>query len=491
MTNDSLNAIKDLKNQNLWNYFYEITQIPRESGNEQHIREYLISEAQKHNFEYAVDKIGNLIIRVDATTGYENYPSLAFQGHLDMVCVKDSGVEHDFAKDPIKIYRDGDWIKARGTTLGADNGVAIALIMDLFTDKSAKHGPLEAIFTVSEETGLEGAFGLDASLVKSRKMVNLDSEEESVIYIGCAGGVETSATFPVTFENLDQDKVVLEIELKGALGGHSGAEIHKERANAISGIARVCHNLVEEVPLKLLSINGGTKRNVIPNNCKAIVAFDKGDKDKAIEIIENTAQQLISEFASSDPDLSVIYDFVKNDFSKSFDKQSSLNVIKALFVAFHGVDRMSQTIEGLVETSSNLAIVKTKENSVKLISSHRSSVNSARDLIAKKWSVSMAAFNSQVKIENSYPAWTPNLKSQMAQLAKESWNRHMKQDAKITAIHAGLECGIINSVVDQMDSVSLGPNLEDVHSTKERLSISSTENIAKYMRHLVLDLKST
>ena len=483
-----MEAVKDLKNQNLWNYFYEITKIPRESGNEKQIRDYLIQEAQKHNFAYVVDRGGNLIIRAEATKGYENYPSLAFQGHMDMVCVKDDKVEHDFTKDPIDIYRDGDWIKAKGTTLGADNGVAIALVLDLFTDKEAQHGPLEAIFTVSEETGLEGAFNLDPSMIKSKKMVNLDSEEESVIYIGCAGGVETSAEIPVDAVVLDKDRVTVEIEVGNLLGGHSGGEIHKQRGNAISIMARICYDVIKEIPFNLISIEGGTKRNVIPSICKALLCFDKNKSDRLFSIIDKTTKVIKEEYKEADANLSVGYKIIKEVKQSGYSLQSSLNVIKALFVAPHGVVRMSQTIEGMVETSSNLAIVKSSGAFVKVISSHRSAVGSAKESVAKKWAVLFSSFGSAVKTENPYPAWTPNPNSEMAKLAKVSWKKHMGSDAKITAIHAGLECGIINSVVEGMDSISLGPNLKDVHSTKERLSISSTEKIGEFIRHLVLDL---
>ena len=304
-------AISQLNNKSLWTYFYHLTQIPRESGNEEGIRNYLISVAKENNFEYAVDKTGNVIIKVKATKGYENLPLLAFQGHMDMVCVKDEGVKHNFDTDPLNVVVDGDWIKAVGTTLGADNGIAIALILDLFTDKEAVHGPLEAIITVSEETGLEGAFGLDPTLVDSRLMVNLDSDTEGVIYIGCAGGVETRAIFNLTKESLKDGFNGFELIVDGLLGGHSGAEIHKQRANAITLNARILDAISIVSTTYLQSIEGGTKRNVIPSYCKSTIAIASNNLKEAAEAVEKLTKELKKEYADSDPALNVSFKLVK------------------------------------------------------------------------------------------------------------------------------------------------------------------------------------
>lgn len=483
-TDTSADAIAGLQPKRLWNYFLDISRIPRESGNEEGVRRYLIAFAQKHGFTYHIDKTGNVIMKVPATKGMEHLPSLALQGHMDMVCVKDEGVEHDFAKDPILLVREEDWIRAQGTTLGADNGIAIALILDLFTDEKASHGPLEAIFTTSEETGLEGAFGLDASLIESRKMLNLDSEEEGVFYIGCAGGVEIKGTVPFVAEPVRPEEEALSINIDGLKGGHSGGEIHKQRANAISCMARVLRNIGDNMPLRLARIEGGTKRNVIPSICKATITVPSDMKEKTIIIAKSTYKDIKREFAESDPDLRITIESAQDRPDLAVDTARSITMVNALFLAPHGIERMSQTIEGIVETSSNLAVIKTKADAFTLVTSHRSSIMSSRDMVAKKAVLAFETAGAVCTYENPYPAWTPDPSLPLAKFCAKAWQEKMGQKAEITAIHAGLECGIINSLIDGMDSVSLGPNLEEVHSTKERVSISSTERIATFLRQL-------
>jgi dipeptidase D len=477
-------AISGLQPDSLWNYFLDISRIPRESGNEDGVRQYLIDFAKDHEFSYHVDNVGNVIIQTPATKGMEGIPSLALQGHMDMVCVKDVGVEHDFAKDPITLLREGDWITAKGTTLGADNGIAIALILDLLSDPQAEHGPLEAIFTTSEETGLEGAFGLDASLIKSRKMLNLDSEEEGVFYIGCAGGVEVRGSVPFETTPVSGDDRAVSITVDNLRGGHSGGEIHKQRANAITSMARVLRNIADEMPIRLASIEGGTKRNVIPSSCTATITIPSNLEDKAKIIVKTIYEDLKNEFAQSDPDLRVTMETTTKAVVSAPSLETSITMINALFLAPHGVERMSQRIEGIVETSSNLAVIRTTENAFTLITSHRSSLMSSRDMVAKKAILAFETAGATCKLENPYPAWTPNPDLPLAKFCAQAWKEKMGNPAEVTAIHAGLECGIINSLVPGMDSVSLGPDLEDVHSTKERVSISSTAKIAQFLRHL-------
>jgi len=407
---------------------------------------------------------------------------------MDMVCVKDEGVEHNFDTDPLNVVVDGDWIKAVGTTLGADNGIAIALILDLFTDKEAVHGPLEAIITVSEETGLEGAFGLDPTLVDSRLMVNLDSDTEGVIYIGCAGGVETRAIFNLTKESLKDGFNGFELIVDGLLGGHSGAEIHKQRANAITLNARILDAISIVSTTYLQSIEGGTKRNVIPSYCKSTIAIASNNLKEAAEAVEKLTKELKKEYADSDPALNVSFKLVKLTNRKVISLQQSSTIIKSLFTSLHGVERMSETIEGVVETSTNLASVKTGDKQIEVVASHRSSLSSMRDMVARRWCANFELAGSKTISENGYPAWTPNLDSHLAQLAKEIWEKEMDSSVEITAIHAGLECGIINSLIEGMDSISIGPNMKDIHSTLERLSISSSERLSHFIRKFCVAL---
>ncbi len=480
-----MSSLKKLKENNLWKYFLEVSAIPRESGNEEGIRNYLVEFAKEHNLEHYVDKTGNVIIKAEATEGYESMPSIALQGHMDMVCVKDEGVIHDFTKDPIPVYQDGDFLRGRGTTLGGDNGIALAMILDIFSDKEAQHGPLEAIITVEEETGLTGAFGLDASLIESRLMLNLDSVEEGIFYIGCAGGIEVNAHLPVNFNPLSKELTTLEVTVEGLLGGHSGAEIDQQRGNAISIMARYLLLLGEKTPLQLVSIEGGTKRNVIPSLCQARVAVPANSLAAANTLREKVIKELKCEFMKADPEVTISLEEIDGKNLKGASVEESLLFIKSLFIAPHGVERMSEVIEGLVETSSNLAIVKTTQEGFSVISSHRSSVESARDNVARKMVAALETSGAKASLEGSYPAWTPNPDSPLAASVAQAWEKFSSTKAEVTAIHAGLECGIINSLVDGMDSLSMGPNLYDAHSTKERLSISSTEKMSLFLRHLL------
>lgn len=480
----SRHAIDGLEPQRLWKYFLDLTRIPRESGNERAVRQYLVDFATREGLAYHIDGTGNLIIKAPPSPGMEQVPSLALQGHMDMVCVKDDGVVLDFAKDPLVLERDGDWLHAKGTTLGADNGIAIALILDLFSDKEAKHGPLEAILTVSEETGLEGAFGLDASKITSKRMLNLDSEEEGIFYIGCAGGVEVNARIPADHEPLSESDEVLDIVVDGLLGGHSGGEIHKQRASSLACMARILRSIADEIPVRLIRIEGGTKRNVIPSYCEATIALGNQGMEQAVKIAGRVESELRKEFAHADPGLRVRCAPSQVQAGKASSIRRTHELINALLLAPHGVERMSEAIEGMVETSSNLAVIRSRDSAYDIVTSHRSSVPSARDMVARRAVLAFETAGAACSLENPYPAWTPDPASPLAGFCARAWETHMGEKAKITAIHAGLECGIINSLVEGMDSVSLGPTLRDVHSTKERVSIPSTVRIARFLRHL-------
>ena len=481
----SLKAIEGLEPQRLWRYFYEISCIPRESGNEEGIRNYLLDFAKEHGFESHTDSVGNVIFRTKATKGYEDRPSVALQGHMDMVCVKEEGIQHDFLKDPLTLQRTGDNLSAVGTTLGADNGIAIALILDLFTDPSAQHGPLEAIITVAEETGLNGAFGLDPSQIHSRKMLNLDSEEEGVFYIGCAGGNEVDATLDVEEEPVPDDYIQMDLLVDGLQGGHSGADADQQRANSIVCTMRYLHALNKATPVMIARIDGGTKRNVIPSVCKTTILLPAKNQHIAESLAIRVMEELRGEYSVSDPKVRISLTPQKKSFDRAPSREQTRKLINAVFITPNGVDKMSMTIEGLVETSSNLAVIALKEKVFSVITSHRSSVLSSRDNIAHRAETALASSGASTQIVNSYPAWTPDIHSPLAKFCADAWKTHTGTEAKITAIHAGLECGIVNSLVPGMDSVSLGPNLNGVHSTEEVLSIGSTARIAGFIRHLL------
>ena len=474
-------AVKGLKAQALWNYFSELSDIPRESGNEEGVRQYLLSFAKEHKLEAVVDAIGNVIIRKKAYAGFEKRPSVALQGHMDMVCVKEEGSNHDFTKDPIQLVRDGDFLKAKGTTLGGDNGIAIAMVMDILADKDCKHGPIEALFTVSEETGLTGAFNIEPDKVQSRLMINLDSEEEGVLYIGCAGGIEVNVSQKVSWEEIPSTYQGFTLTANGMLGGHSGGEIHKQRANAIKVVARALRDIST---LRVFKAEGGTKRNVIPSVCSVGLAVSANEKEKLKALVSQTQQVLRQEFALSDGDIQLTLTEVSLP-KLAVDEVTSKRFFTALYAAPHGVDAMSLSIPGIVETSSNLAILRLGEDGFSVVSSHRSSVLSCRDDIAMRFASIFNLCGAETKLEGGYPSWTPNPSSALTGFCAKAYEQYSGKKPKVTAIHAGLECGIINSKIPGMDSVSFGPDMYDVHSVKERLSISSVERISGFTRHLL------
>ncbi|MGD1823269.1 MAG: aminoacyl-histidine dipeptidase [Pleomorphochaeta sp.] len=470
----------ELEPKALFSYFKDISDIPRESGNEEGVRQYLLNFAKKNNFEAKVDKIGNVIIYVPATKGYENKSTVALQGHMDMVCVKTLESKHDFLKDPIDLQIDGDFLKAKDTTLGGDNGIAIAMALDVFTDKTCEHGPLEGIFTISEETGLTGAFNIEKEYVNSRKLINLDSEEEGIIYIGCAGGIETQAFLAADREKINNDELIYNLTIKNLLGGHSGAEIHMQRANAIKLIARGLFNLSS---LKIASFNGGIKRNVIPSSCECIFTISKDEETLLKENIENLKKIYKDEYSTQEPNISITLE--KETANETFSNEKSYKFIRSILLSPHGVASMSMELKGVVETSSNLAIVNTNEKGLEAISSHRSSIMSSRDNIAEVCAKAFETCGAEVTQVGAYPSWKPNLSSKLTAFCAKAYEEYAKKKPILTAIHAGLECGIINSKIPGMDSVSFGPDMFDVHSVKERLSISSTKRTSEFLKHLL------
>ncbi len=470
----------DLEPKALFSYFRDISNIPRESGNEEGVRKYLLNFAKKNNFDARVDNIGNVIIYIPATKGYENRSPVALQGHMDMVCVKTLESNHDFTKDPIELQIDGDFLTANNTTLGGDNGIALAMALDVFSDKSLKHGPLEGIFTVSEETGLTGAFNIEKDFVNSRKLINLDSEEEGVIYIGCAGGIETQATINSKKQTIDKNEIIYNLTIKDLLGGHSGAEIHMQRANAIKLITR---GLINLKTIKIVSIDGGIKRNVIPSSCQCIFSINKEEEEKLKSNVKYLRKIFEDEFSSQEPNISI--NLEKTIAKEAFDLKDSINLIKSLYLAPHGVATMSMELKGVVETSSNLAIIKTNEDGFEAVSSHRSSIMSSRDNIANICAKAFENSNTIVEQVGAYPSWKPNLNSKLTAFCAKAYEEYSNKKPILTAIHAGLECGIINSKIPKMDSVSFGPDMFDVHSIKERLSISSTKRTSEFLKHLL------
>ncbi len=472
-------------------FFRKICEIPRESGNENGIRSFLLDWARSNNFEATTDKAGNVIVYRDATPGFENVPPVCLQGHMDMVCVKTPQSNHNFLTDPIEIVEKDGFLYAKDTSLGADNGIALAMIMALFTDPEAKHGKLEALFTFSEETGMFGAFGLDGSLIKSRRMINLDSEEEGIIYIGCAGGTDVDATFKASLQAVPQDWEPVFIKVGGLKGGHSGGEIHRQRANAVKVLAQMLCALEEENrPFMLSSIEGGTRRNVIPSEASCVICLPSETKKASMKLILGAFEKIKDLYAVEDPGMMNDHYCSHHNSSlkkpeKAFCAEDSARLARALFCTPHGVSAMSKAVEGVVETSQNLAIIKTKDNCVDVSISVRSLVEYAKATQVKINEYLLQSFGFETKTGGDYPSWAPDRNSELCAFCAKAWKDVTGKDPVITSIHAGLECGVINSRVPGMDSVSLGPDLFDVHSTNEHLSVASAARIYDFVKHLL------
>lgn len=466
----------NLNEKRMWEIFEEISRVPRESGNEEGIRNFLLSWAEKNGFRADRDGIGNVFIYADATEGYENVPPLALQGHMDMVCVKRDGSSHDFTKDPIEIEYDGKFIKAKDTTLGADNGIAIAMTLALISDPESQHGPIEGIFTISEETGLTGAFNIDPEKVKAKRMINLDSEEEGIIYIGCAGGVDLDSK--ITFKREENPYGNgYKIEVSGLLGGHSGGEIDKERGNAIKILARVLKNIGK---FSLVEISGGTKRNVIPSYAYAVISTDSRIEKK----IAKVEKQVQNELKNADPGIRITITPVENPQYMIPGKKRK-KIIYALFTAPHGVKTMSTTIKGIVETSNNLAIVSTQEDSLCVVNSIRSNIASSKENHLDTLKTLYSSFGFKNTESDGYPEWEPDPTSPFLKEVDKLYKEIMGRKAKVTAIHAGLECGIINKRIKGMDSLSIGPDLFDVHSVNEHIIAESAERVYNFLKEMV------
>ncbi|MBL7005680.1 MAG: aminoacyl-histidine dipeptidase [Spirochaetia bacterium] len=482
-------AIKGLQPEPVWEYFEELSQIPRESGNEKAFRKYLIGFAEKRGLFWVEDSIGNVIIKKPASSGNEKILPTIIQSHMDMVCVKTAESPHDFTKDPIKLVRKGDWMYADNTTLGADNGIAIAMTLSLLSDSEAVHGPIEALFTISEETGLEGALNLDISLLDSRRLINIDSEEEGEFIIGCAGGSEIVGTLHADYQDVPRNNESWKVSLSGFLGGHSGSEIHTGRGNAIKYGVRFLRDLitVPNISLMISEISGGTKRNVIPSTFSCTFTIHNGNSDSVEAAVLKLREAIASELAKRDPGAGVELVKVGNPQTAVSSEQSAA-VINTIYITPHGPESWSVDIEGLVETSNNFAVIALNEGKFFFDTSQRSSIMSARDEMAERTRAALETCGAVVEKINTYPSWTPNTSSPFAEICANSYMELTGTRPKVTAIHAGLECGVINSKAKGMDSISFGPDIRGAHSVEERLNIGSTERIYTFLKKLTADL---
>jgi dipeptidase D len=482
----SVNAIAGLEPASLWARFAELSRIPRESRHEKAAGDYVVRVAKQLGLAHARDAAGNVVVRKPASPGREGVASLCLQGHLDMVCVKRPGKVHDFARDPISLVRRDGWVAADGTTLGADNGIAVATCLAIMADPTLVHGPLELLFTIDEETGLTGARQLSPDLLRSRTLINLDSEDEGVLTVGCAGGADTIGTWALAAEPVRKGSVALEVRVTGLLGGHSGVEIHKGRGNAIKLLARVVRALAP-LQARVARLEGGAKRNAIPAEAVAVVCVPKAKADEARATIARMDAMLRAEMGEVEPGLAIVAGPPKSRPSRVYRAGLQRQVLRVLSGLPHGVVRMSAAIPGLVETSTNVAVLTQGPRTLSLATSQRSLVASGiEDMVATVRAI-LEMGGAAITGTDPYPGWKPDLGSAILATAVATHRELYGREPKVEAIHAGLECGIIGEKCPGMDMVSLGPTIRGAHSPDERAEIAS---VANYWDYLLAILKN-
>ncbi len=468
-----MSVIEALEPKLLWKYFDEIRKIPRSSGQEEAISNYIVSIAQKFNLDYEKDKIGNVIIRKPASPGHENAKIVVLQSHLDMVCEKNSDIEFDFNKDAIQLKIDGDWLIADGTTLGADNGIGIATELVILEDNSLVHGPIEALFTVDEERGLIGAMSVDPSWLKGRTMLNLDSEDIGLFSIGCAGGADSHLTLPLKRTEPKGDQV-LEIHLSGLRGGHSGVNIHEGRGNALKILNRLIYQVNKEIPVEINSFDGGDKHNAIPREAVVKVVVNSGNVGTLKEWFDKAIKEIRFEFKSVEKDITI--NIIKSEgVPKVLDEKSQKTLLSLLFALPHGPLAMSREIKHLVETSNNVASIKCHEDNAEVHCSSRSSNDAALKATLDKLAAIAQLAGASIEQPPGYPGWMPNLDSEILKISMATFKEQTGKDARYEAIHAGLECGLIGEKFPGMDMISIGPTIKYPHSPDERVNIASVE----------------
>ena len=476
---------KNLKSLNptlVWKHFAEIVNIPRPSHSEEKIRQYLVDFAVAHGIEHKVDDAGNVYMKKGATAGMEDRKGIVLQAHVDMVPQKNNDKVFDFINDPIEAYIDGEWVTANGTTLGADNGIGVAAILAVLEDDTLVHGPIEGLFTATEETGMDGAFGLKGGLLQGEILLNLDSETEGELYVGCAGGTDVNASLEYQPEAAPEGFETLEISVKGCKGGHSGIQIICQRANANKLMFRLLRKLSAQMELKIASVDGGGLRNAIPRECVASVLVKSSDVESALAIVAEFEQVAQTEYAAVEDAISIKAEKIA-PAAEIFPDSLAKALMAAMVACPDGVDKMSMAMEGLVQTSNNMARVVSDGNTIKVQTLVRSSVRSEKEALADaiKATLEFAGFN--VVLSGSYDGWNPNMESPILKAMLSSYEALYGKRPAVTAIHAGLECGIIGSNYPGLDMISFGPTICYPHSPDEKVEIASVEKFYDFLLH--------
>jgi dipeptidase D len=472
--------ITSLEPSILWKHFYNLTQIPRPSKNEKKAVEYIIQFAKENNLNYKTDTVNNIVISKGATKGMESKQMVAMQAHIDMVPQKNSDKEFDFNKDSIEAFIDGDWVTANGTTLGADNGIGVAAMLAVLESKDIQHGPLECLFTIDEETGMTGAFALQFDFLESEIMLNLDSEDEGELFIGCAGGMDAVFQLPLHFQDFSEDAVSYKIKINGLKGGHSGMDIDKGRGNANKLLARMLYRLIENDGIFLASLNGGGLRNAIPREAEAVLTIDTEKEFVVEQIFAEVQVNIFREFQRSEPEMEFTMEEVEL-VPKIIEPETAINIMRTIVASPNGVIRMSDDMEGVVETSLNMASMEMREDILEIGYLLRSSVESAKHFLANRLSGLYKLIDANVNLYGDYPGWKPNPESQILQVAKNVYKELYNVEPITKAIHAGLECGIIGGEYPDMDMLSFGPTIRFPHSPDEKVEIKSVEKFWKFL----------
>ncbi|MBV8679654.1 MAG: aminoacyl-histidine dipeptidase [Aquitalea sp.] len=463
--------IAELQPQAVWEHFQTLCEIPRPSKHEEQLRDYLKGWAELRGLQTVVDAAGNLIVRKAASPGYENRIGVVLQGHLDMVCQANTGTEHDFFKDPIRPVLQDGWLVAENTTLGADNGIGVAMGLAVLASDDLQHGPVEVLMTLDEEAGMGGALGLEAGLLQGRMMINIDTEEWGEFYMGCAGGVDVNVTRHYQSEDLPAGYQAARLQVRGLKGGHSGADIHLGRGNANKILVRLLRELQAETDLRLVSFSGGTARNALAREAFSVVAYPQDDAAKLAAKLDAFQALLRFELAGVDEGIEVLAEPAKAASVLALADQSA--ILAALHAAPHGVKRMSQRVSGVVETSNNLGVVRVEEGKVFANLMVRSLLDSGTWMLAREVESLFVLAGFAVEMEGGYPGWAPNPQSPLLALFQQVYEREFAQASGVQVIHAGLECGIIGAKYPHMDMVSFGPTIRGAHAPGERVEVAS------------------
>lgn len=481
-----MSDIRKLEPKQVWNFFYDITQIPRPSKKEKRIIEFMSEFGKKHNLETLVDETGNVIIKKPATKGMENRKGVILQTHLDMVPQKNSDKKHDFEKDPIEATVDGEWVRANGTTLGSDNGIGVAATMAVLASTDLSHGPVEALFTIDEETGMTGVFGLKGGLFNGQILLNLDSEDENELCVGCAGGIDVSAVKQYSVEKAPSGMAAYRVTAKGLKGGHSGVDIALGRANSNKLMFRFLMQAESDFGIRVAEAGGGDLRNAIPRESYSVVLVAEARSSDFEAFVKNYDKIYKAEFSDTEPDLLFAYEKTSVP-GTVMNKDDQFKMIRAVFVCPNEVIRMSQSIKGLVETSNNLAIVRIKDGKFEAHCLTRSSVDSAKEAAAWNIAAAFQLIGADVKLTGGYPGWKPDMSSPILGVMKNVYTKLNGKEPEVKAIHAGLECGLIQGVYPGLDMISFGPTIKYPHSPDEKVHVAS---VGRFWNFLVETLKN-